>query len=255
MSAGVPEKIVVVHEGQEIPAAFTTNALCEIEAQFGGKSLASIGDDLEGGRGSMSDARALFRAVLIEALPDLTPVGAGRILSDVGADEAARVIQAAFERLKSGLDGGTVKLPEPDARGRLAFEAGGERLVLAVHFNAQAELEAYFGGLSPTEILAKLHDGVAIADIRALFRAALIDHREVTLGDAGRIMDRIGLATASQASAKAFLAAFPKAVPEDEGDQGGNRQQRRAKVAANPTKRRAKAGTGPRLPRSGPAKG
>lgn len=248
-----PEKAVLAVDGQDVEARFTTNGLCSVEAALGGQSLEAIGEQMKAGRASFQVVRAVFRAVLLHARPDLTEVQAGRILNDVGPDEAARVIQLAFVAWKAGNAGVKVELPDLDPRGRLAFEAGGERHVLAFHFNAMAELEPMFPGMTMPEIAGELlGGGVSVLRIRAMFRAALIDHRELSLFEAGDVMDRIGVGTVSDAVGKAFVGAFPK-VPEEEGDQGadpdatGNRQQRRAaaKAAGNPTgKRRPKAGTG-----------
>lgn len=253
MTARVPEKVVLVVGGREVEARFSTNGLCAVEEAFDGRSLEAIGQDMEAGRASFRAIRAVFRSVLVASIPDLTDVQAGRILEDVGTEEAARVIQGAFGNLQAGAFAKAVDLPELDQRGRLAFDVGGERYVLAFHFNAMAELEPLFPGMTMNMIAAELlAGGVSLVRMRGLFRAALIDDRELSLFEAGELIDRLGLATVSNAVGKAFVGAFPK-VPENEGDQGadgapGNRQQRRAAAAkgdGNPTKpRRRKAGTG-----------
>lgn len=249
---GVPEKVVLVHDGKEIEARFTTNALCAVEAAFQGQSLEQVGVDLSAGRGGIKAARAVFRAVLLESLPDLTDVEAGRLLQAVGAEEGTRVIQAAFDQLKAGTVATPVELPNCSPTGQLAFEAGGSRYVLNFGFNAQAELEDVFPGLDMVGIARLLGLGASIAQIRAMFRAALMDQREVSLHEAGGIMDRVGLATASAATAKAFIGSFPKVAEGSDPDQGeakapGNRQVRRATVAkaggASPKPRRPR-GTG-----------
>lgn len=255
--ARVPEKVVLSHDGRDYEARFTVNALCSVEQAMGGLSLEQIGAELKAGTASFALVRAVFRAVLLDAMPALTDIGAGRILSDIGAPEASRVLQGAFDNLKAGTLSAPVDLPELDTRGRLAFEAGGVRYVLAFHFNALAEMESVFPGLSMQQIALKLHnEGVGVCQIRAMFRAAAIDDRELSLFEAGELMDRIGLALATAAVGKSFVGAFPK-VPQNDGDQGdegegtGNRQQRRAAKSGsgNPTKAKRpqrKAGTGTR---------
>ena len=250
---GVPESVVLVHDGRELQARFTINGLCAVEASFNGMSLEAVGADLAAGRGGIKAARAMFRAVLLDGMPDLTDVAAGRILQAVGADEATRVIQAAFDQLKVGTNLEPAPLPEANPKGELAFEVGGSRYVLTFGFNAQAELEDVFPGLDMRGIAALLHvNGASVVQIRAMFRAAIIDQREVSLHEAGGIMDRIGLATAGAAVGKAFLASFPKAAPdEDDAPTGeevqGNRRTRRAaavKGGENPSKTRRPRGTG-----------
>lgn len=249
-----PEKVVVAIDGADAEVRFTTNGLCEVEGAFGGQSLERIGEAMRGGRAGFSIVRTLFRALLLHDRPDLSEVQAGRHIQELGTEEVARVIQAAFDAWKAGALGRKLDLPDVDPRGRLAFEAGGVRYVLEFGFNAMAEIEPVFPGLSMPEIAAELTGGagVSVNRLRAMFRAALIDQRETSLFEAGDLMDRIGVATISDAVGKAFVAAFPK-VPKDDGDQGdgdapeGNRRARRAAEAGkgNPTRpRRPRGGTG-----------
>lgn len=227
--------------------SFTTNALCSLEGEFGGRSIASVGEMISTGSAGVSGARALFRAGLTEDRPAITPVETGRLMGELGADRASELVQEAFDRLKNRLSETIGKLPAPDARGRLSFEVAGIRLTLAFGMNAQAEMELYFGGLTPAEIRAKLQaDGCGLQDMRAMFRAALVDDRDLSLVDAGRLMDRIGIRVAGEAIKAAYPAAFPKPPLDGEGDAAtGNRQQRRAAAAKkSPTKRPAKGGTG-----------
>lgn len=243
--------------GEVYSVGFTTNALCSLEEEFGGMSIAAVGEMVASGSGGVRGARALFRAALLDARPDLSPVGAGRIMEELGPDRSAELLQEAFDQLKLGLATG-VKLPSPDIRGRLQFEASGLRLTLSFHMNAQAEMEAYFAGLKPEQIMARLDSGGAsLQDLRALFRAALVDAREVSLLEAGAIMDRVGLKLSAEAVKAAFLASFPKAAePEGEEDEApANRAGRRAAAArARPTKARTAGGTGARSKSSGARK-
>ncbi len=249
-----PEKVVVAIDGSDAEVRFTTNGLCEVEGAFGGQSLERIGEAMKGGRAGFSIVRTLFRALLLHDRPEMSEVQAGRHIEALGTEEVARVIQAAFDAWKAGALGRKVELPELDARGRLAFEANGVRYVLAYGFNAMAEMEPVFPGMTMPEIAAELTggSGVSVNRLRAMFRAALIDDRETSLFEAGDLMDRIGVATISDAVGKAFVGAFPK-VPKDDGDQGdggeaeGNRKARRAASSgkANPTKpRQPRGGTG-----------
>jgi len=252
----VPEKelrrVFVPMGGREVEAKFSTNGLCTVEEEFGGQSLETIGKQMEAGGASFAAVRAIFRAALFHDAPELSPVQAGRVLQEVGTEFAGRVIQQAFDNWKAGELGLPVKLPDLDAQARLAFEVGNVRYVLAFGFNAMAEIEPAFPGMSMPQIAAELAGGgVSVMRLRAMFRAALIDWRETSLFEAGELMDVIGLATVSEAVGKAFIGAFPK-VPANDGDQGGevegNRTTRRAAAAAkkaNPTKPRPrKGGTG-----------
>jgi len=250
MMASPESSRVVTSQGRDIVATFTTNGLCVAEASFGGLSLEQVGKAMENGRASIAAVRSIFRALLLPDAPEMTEVGAGRILSEIGLERAAEVIQAAHGVWMAGAVAEPITIPDADQQGRLAFEAGGVRFVLAFHFNAMAEIEPVFPGLSMTMIAAELLDGgTSVVRLRAMFRAALIDDREVSLFEAGELIDRIGMAVVSKAVGKAFVSAFPK-IPDDvepEAEDDGNRKTRRAAAAgkANPTKpRRRKAGTG-----------
>lgn len=235
--AGRAEPIEFKSGGEVYTLDFTTNSLCSLEDEFG-LSISGVGEKLASGALGVRGARALFRAALLEERPEITPIQAGRLLAELGSDTSAELVQEAFNRLKEGLEAGVRKLPAVDARGRLTVEAGGVRVMLSFNMNAQAEIEDYYGGLTPEDILARFEgDGVGLRDIRAMFRAALIDHKEVTLEEAGRIMDKLGIRFASEAVKAAFPGSFPDAVEEDEAPP--NRAKRRAAAAkASPTKRR-----------------
>lgn len=235
------------HDGVRYPVALTVNSLCSLEDQFGGRSITVLGEDIASGAAGARGVRALFRAALVEGHPEITDRDAGRILTALGADAAGEIIQKAFEKVQSGLDVEIGDLPKVDAKGALAFDVAGERLVLIFGMNAQAELEDYFDGLSPEEIARKIGKReVSLRDLRAMFRAAIIDDRDVSLEAAGKIIDRVGLRVAGRAVAEAFVGAFPEAATEIEGEpEPGNRRQRRA-AKANPTKSPRKGGTGKR---------
>lgn len=235
-------------DGESYGVALTVNSLCSLEEQFGGKSITTVGEDIASGRAGARGVRALFQAALLEDHPDVTPQEAGRLVDHLGAGKASEVIMAAFEQVQSGLEEKVQDLPEVDQRGRLSFDAGGERLVLVFGMNAQAELEDYFDGLQPAEIAEKIgKKEIALRDLRAMLRCALFDDRDVTLEEAGRIIDRIGLRVAGSAIAKAFVGAFPDAAEKMvEEEEGGNRRQRRAAARKHPSKKPPKGGTGKR---------
>lgn len=249
MTASPESSRVVTSQGREIVATFTTNGLCVAEASFGGLSLEQVGKAMEQGRAAAGAVRAIFHCLLLPGDPEITPVGAGRILGEIGLDRAAEVIQAAHGAWMAGAVAGPIAIPDADQQGRLAFEAGGVRFVLAFHFNAMAEIEPVFPGMTMPMIANDLLEGgTSVVRLRAMFRAALIDDREVSLFEAGELIDRIGLAIVAEAVGKAFIAAFPKTVEvEPEAEDDGNRKARRAAAAgkANPTKpRQRKGGTG-----------
>jgi len=232
-------------DGESYSVAFTVNALCALEEEFGGRSISDIGDNIASGSAGARGVRALFRASLLDAHPQISDRDAGRLLDALGAQAAGDIIQQAFARVQAGLQDIAGELPPVDKQGRLIFEVAGERIMLVFGFNAQAELEDYFGGLKPEEIARKVGAReITLRDLRAMFRASAIDDRELTIAAAGRLIDRIGLKVAGRAVAVAFVGAFPEAATEMEGEPEGNRRQRRA-AAARPTKR-PKGGTGKR---------
>lgn len=247
--AKVSRQVEFVVDGESYPVALTVNSLCGLEDEFGGRSITAIGDEIAAGTAGARGVRALFRAALVEGHPDITPMQAGRLVSELGAGRASEIIQQAFEAVQAGLDEDPQDLPSPDARGRLKFEALGERMTLAFHMNAQAELEDYFDGLSPEEIARKIGKReISLRDLRAMFRAALIDDRELSLEAAGDLMNKIGLRVVGSAVAEAFVGAFPEAADEmqDDGKPQGNRRTRRAAARKHPTKKPPKGGTGKR---------
>lgn len=236
-------------DGEVYPVAFTVNALCSLEEMFSA-TITQVGELVSSGKAGVRGVLALFRASLLEGHPEITPVETGRLIAELGQARSTELVQDAFNRLKEGLVA-KVTLPPVDGRGRLTLDTAGVRLTLSFNINAQAEMEAYFHGMKPEEILARMSDeGVGIRDIRAMFRAALLDDKEVTLEDAGRLMDRIGIRLSAEAVRLAFPASFPEKEPgeEDDGAGGhGNRRDRRAAAAGagrSPTSRRKAVGTG-----------
>lgn len=239
----VSRQIDFEFEGERYPVALTVNSLCGLEEMFGGRSISVVGEEIASGRAGARGVRALFRAAVIAKHPEVTERDAGRMVDHLGSEEAGSIIMGAFESLQRGLEAEPPEMPKADQRGRLAFEVGGERIVLVFGMNAQAELEDYFDGLQPEEIARKIATKeISLRDLRAMFRAALIDDRDVSLEGAGDVIDRVGLRVAGSAVAQAFVGAFPQAAAEMKGgdDDSGNRQQRRAAASgrAHPTKRK-----------------
>lgn len=246
MAAAI-KPVAFEHDGVSYSVAYPVNALCALEEQFDGRSIVAIGQMVSDGSAGARGVRALWRASLLDDHPNISDVDAGRLLSELGAEEAGELVQAAFDRVMAGLAADIPELPNPDARGRLSFEADGRRWTFSFGMNAQAELEDWFGGLKPHQIGWKLdHDGASIRDMRAMFRAALIDAEDMTLDQAGAAMERIGVKLAGRAMQIAYHAAFPKKVDEEVDAPVINRAQRRAggKAKSNPTAKKAKGGTG-----------
>lgn len=237
----VSRQVEFEFEGERYPVALTVNSLCGLEEMFGGRSISVVGEEIASGRAGARGVRALFRAGVIAKHPEVTERDAGRMVDHLGSEEAGSIIMGAFESLQRGLEAEPPEMPKADQRGRLAFEVGGERIALVFGMNAQAELEDYFDGLQPEEIARKIATKeISLRDLRAMFRAALIDDRDVSLEQAGDVIDRIGLRVAGSAVAQAFVGAFPQVASEMKGEAEGNRQQRRAAASgrAHPTKRK-----------------
>jgi len=99
-------------------------------------------------------------------------------------------------------------------RGSVTFEADGKTYTLHYSTNALCELES-LAGESVMRIAAQMadSDGVRLGMVRNLIWAGLRDHHpEVTVEDAGRIMDALGLDKAGSLVAEAFILAFPQAT-------------------------------------------
>lgn len=108
-------------------------------------------------------------------------------------------------------------------RGEVEFTLN--KKVHTLHFstNAMCELENAFGD-GVLQIAQKMSDTahLKISDLRTIFWAGLRDYHEaITPNEAGKLMDGIGLAKASELIAKAFTQSFPEAaVPLDKGQPG-----------------------------------
>lgn len=99
-------------------------------------------------------------------------------------------------------------------RGGVTFDAGGKPRELRFSTNALCRLEER-AGKSLQDVLAETAEGGRrTVAFRLLMWAGLGD---VTLEDAGEIMDEIGMAETDRIIAAALRAAFP---PPSEGDAG-----------------------------------
>lgn len=95
------------------------------------------------------------------------------------------------------------------------FEAAGKRYQLRYGNNALAELEGLL--LMPiTQIGEQFTQGsMGVREMRAIFWAGLMmQHPELSLVDAGNLMDTVGLSQVAQLVTQAFSAAFPNPQTE-----------------------------------------
>lgn len=136
-----------------------------------------------------------------------------------------------------------------DAQGNVRFQDGEATRRLVFGINALCALEDEFG-CSVAEIGSRLtpvlvdadgnpvidkasglvkHKPPKVTDIRAIFRAGLIEDwkdGEPTHADAGRIITDLGLKEATQILGEAFAAAFPDAVQVSDETKSGNRSKK-----------------------------
>jgi len=102
-------------------------------------------------------------------------------------------------------------------RGEVAVETNGASYTLRFSTNAICELEDHMG--EPINVIAARlgnAEQVGLKMARALFWAALRDnHREVTLPQAGELIDALGAGAAMEKVGEAFRAAFPPANEQD----------------------------------------
>ena len=97
-------------------------------------------------------------------------------------------------------------------RGETPLIAGGKSYTLVLDINAQCEAEEALG--MPMASIVVLGDG-SVKVVRALLWASLLRHHsELSLEDAGRLMDQATFPIAKEAVAKALRNAEPEAAPE-----------------------------------------
>jgi hypothetical protein len=92
-----------------------------------------------------------------------------------------------------------------------SFEVSGKHFTLRYGNNALAELEGLL--LMPiTQIGERFTQGaMGVREMRAIFWAGLMMQHELSLVDAGHLMDELGLPRVAELVAQAFAAAFPNA--------------------------------------------
>jgi hypothetical protein len=103
--------------------AFSTNALCVVEEEFGLVNISGLQDILEQ-EPSLRNIRKLFRIGLTDCHPAMTDIEAGHIIDAIGGlepslDMLARAVAAAFpEGAKDGKPGPRMAAPKaPSGRG------------------------------------------------------------------------------------------------------------------------------------------
>ncbi|AHE57431.1 hypothetical protein [Sphingomonas sanxanigenens] len=99
-------------------------------------------------------------------------------------------------------------------KGEVAVNAGGDQFTLLLDFNALCAVETELG-IDMMEIGENMR---SLPTIRSLFRIALeARHGKMTDLEAGNIIQKIGVVSASELLGKAVEASFP-----DAADAGGN---------------------------------
>jgi len=77
--------------------AFTTNALCVVEEEFGLSNISEL-ETVLGDKPSLITIRKLFRIGLTDCNPDMTDFEAGRIMQAVGGlEDALQLVMLAIE--------------------------------------------------------------------------------------------------------------------------------------------------------------
>ena len=97
--------------------------------------------------------------------------------------------------------------------GTVTFEVGGETKRLRFTINALCALEEKTGS-NVLQIAGELSYGVSMATLRAMFWAGMVGGN-LTLEQAGDLIDNIGVARARVIAGEAFAATFPVADEDD----------------------------------------
>lgn len=117
-------------------------------------------------------------------------------------------------------------------RGEVSFDVAGKTYTLSYSINALCELEEA-ADLSVNQVAALFDkpDRIRLTQARLLFWAGLRDHHpEVTVIEAGALMNDFGVIDALGLVAQAFASAFPEA--RSTGPFVGNRKAQRAHRAS-----------------------
>lgn len=102
-------------------------------------------------------------------------------------------------------------------RGAIEFEVGGQTRQIRFSINAMARFQEQRGTPFVRAVQGYREDPYDLVTLRALFWAGLAD---VTLDEAGDIMDDLGLQEASKVLGRAIEAAFPEAQAGDSDGAG-----------------------------------
>jgi hypothetical protein len=97
-------------------------------------------------------------------------------------------------------------------RGEVGFELDGVNYTLRFSTNAMCELEDATG-VPVLQLANSLQDerSVSIKTLRAMFAAGLSDTSDISIKEAGDIIDGLGIPRAGELIGQAFMAAFPEA--------------------------------------------
>ena len=107
-------------------------------------------------------------------------------------------------------------------RGEASFEAGGRTYHLKYDWNAAAEFEEAAGRPLSDALLDVAREKLSAKSLRAMLWAGLQEHHpEVTLKEAGRLIDRIGRREAQRVMGVALRYFFPELEPEGDGKAAG----------------------------------
>lgn len=106
-------------------------------------------------------------------------------------------------------------MPNP-LRGEASFETEGRTYRLHYTWNAAADFEEVAGRPLSDALLDVAREKLSAKSLRAMLWAGLQEHHEeVTLKEAGRLIDRIGRREAQRVMGVALRYFFPELEPEE----------------------------------------
>ena len=102
-------------------------------------------------------------------------------------------------------------------KGELEFDVGNRPYKLSFSINALCELESLLGdGVTQIAMLMTDPSKLKLTTMRALFWSGLRDHHgDITIAQAGDLMDRIGLVKVSELVTKALTLSMPEGATAD----------------------------------------
>lgn len=106
-------------------------------------------------------------------------------------------------------------------KGEVGFTANGDDYILQFNTNALISLEERLG-VPISRMGALLAEGVSVGAVRSMLWAGLLSRHNMSLEEAGTIMDAIGLERAAELAADALQKSMPK------GDADGADRPRKA---------------------------